>query len=173
MGPGAADQLTPAASAVLARAGCVVAAPRHANLAGTHPNVIPLKGIPETLDRVERELERGSVAILVSGDPGIYSLLPAIKRRWPGRALRVLPGIGSLQSLCAAAGETWDDAAILSGHGRPLTAARFLTVVERRRLTVLFCGGDRSPRWACEALAGAVGGSVSYTHLTLPTNSRV
>ena len=158
VGPGAADQLTPAASAVLARADCVVAAARHAGLAGAHPNIVLLKGIPETLDRVERELERGSVAVLVSGDPGIYSLLPVLKRRWPGRNVRVVPGIGALQSLCAAAGEAWDDAAILSGHGRPLTAARFLTVVERRRLTVLFCGGDRTPRWACEALAGAVGG---------------
>ena len=157
-GPGAEDQLTPAARAALARAGCVVAAARHAALAGAHPNVVPLKSIPETLDRVERELERGSVAVLVSGDPGIYSLLPVLKRRWPGRNVRVVPGIGSLQSLCAAAGEAWDDAAILSGHGRPLTAARFLTAVERRRLTVLFCGGDRTPRWACEALAGAVGG---------------
>ena len=158
VGPGAADQLTPAASAVLARAGCVVAAPRHAGLVGAHPNIVLLKGIPETLDRVERELERGSVAVLVSGDPGIYSLLPVLKRRWPGRNVRVVPGIGALQSLCAAAGEVWDDAAVLSGHGRPLTAARFLTAVERRRLTVLFCGGDRTPRWACEALAGAVGG---------------
>ncbi len=158
VGPGAADQLTPAASAVLARADCVVAAARHAGLAGAHPNIVLLKGIPETLVRVERELERGSVAVLVSGDPGIYSLLPVLKRRWPGRNVRVVPGIGALQSLCAAAGEAWDDAAILSGHGRPLTAARFLTVVERQRLTVLFCGGDRTPRWACEALAGAVGG---------------
>ena len=71
VGPGAADQLTPAASAVLARADCVVAAARHAGLAGAHPNIVLLKGIPETLDRVERELERGSVAVLVSGDPGI------------------------------------------------------------------------------------------------------
>ena len=30
--------------------------------------------------------------------------------------------------------------------------------VERGRLTALFCGDDHSPRWACEALAGAVGG---------------
>ena len=157
-GPGAADHLTPAAAAALARADCVVAAPRHAGLAGAHPNLVPMRNIPETLERMERELERGNVAVLVSGDPGIYSLLPALKRRWPDRALYVVPGIGSLQSLCAAAGETWEDAAILSGHGRPLSAARFLNAVERRRLTLLFCGGDRSPRWACEALAGAVGG---------------
>ena len=48
VGPGAADQLTPVASAVLARADCVVAAARHAGLAGAHPNIVLLKGIPET-----------------------------------------------------------------------------------------------------------------------------
>ena len=55
-GPGAEDQLTPAARAALARAGCVVAAARHAGLAGAHPNLVLLKSIPETLDREEREL---------------------------------------------------------------------------------------------------------------------
>ena len=158
VGPGAADQMTPAAAEAVPGAGCAVAAPRHLPLVAGHANVLTLGRFSETLDRVAEELERGTVAVLVSGDPGLYSLLPLLKRRFPTAPLRVLPGVSSLQSLCAAAGETWADAAILSGHGRPLTASRLLNAVERGRLTALFCGDECSPRWACEALAGAVGG---------------
>ena len=113
VGPGAADQMTPAAAEAVRSAGCAVAAPRHLPLVAGHANVLTLGRFSETLDRVAEELERGTVAVLVSGDPGLYSLLPLLKRRFPTAPLRVLPGVSFFQSLCAAAGETWFDAAIL------------------------------------------------------------
>ena len=155
VGPGASNQMTGAAVEALRSAGCVVAAPRHLSLCEGHPNVVALGDFGTTFARMEAE--RGSVAVLVSDDPGLYSLLPMLKRRFPDTPLRVLPGVSSLQCLCAVAGETWQDAVILSGHGRPLSAARFLNTVERNRLTLLLCGEERSPRWACTSLAGAVG----------------
>lgn len=155
VGPGAEDQVTLAVNDAIRAADCVVAAPRHLSLAEGHPNVIPLGGLRTTFERMEA-LD-GRVAVLVSGDPGLYSLLPLLKKRFPHVPLHVLPGVSALQILCAAVEETWQDAAVLSGHGRPLSAARFLNTVERSRLTVLFCGEDHSPRWACEKLAGAVG----------------
>ena len=94
--------------------------------------------------------ESGRVVILVSGDPGIFSLMPIIKKYYSG--ITVLPGISSLQALCAHAGETWHDAAILSGHGRPLKPGVFLNTVERNRITILFCDSNISPSWACEKL---------------------
>lgn len=95
----------------------------------------------------------GKILLLVSGDPGVFSLLPVIKRRYPGENIRVLPGISSLQAICANAGETWHDAAIISGHGRSLSAGKFLNTVERNRVTVLFCDKNISPSWACEKLS--------------------
>ncbi|MCR5346793.1 MAG: precorrin-6y C5,15-methyltransferase (decarboxylating) subunit CbiE [Fretibacterium sp.] len=155
VGPGAEEQTTSAVRAVIRVADCVVAAPRHLSLAEGHPNIITLGGFRTTFDKMEAQ--EGSVVVLVSGDPGLYSLLPLLMRHFPGVPLRVLPGVSSLQCLCAAVGETWQDAAVLSGHGRPLFAHRFLNTVERSRLTVLFCGEECSPRWACEKLSEAVG----------------
>lgn len=99
------------------------------------------------------ENESGKILILVSGDPGIFSLLPVIKKRYPDENITVLPGISSLQAICAKAGETWNNAAILSGHGRTLSAGKFLNTVERNRITVLFCDRNISPSWACEKSA--------------------
>ena len=99
------------------------------------------------------ENESGKILILVSGDPGVFSLLPVIKKRYPDENITVLPGISSLQAICAKAGETWHNAAILSGHGRTLSAGKFLNTVERNRITVLFCDRNISPSWACEKSA--------------------
>jgi precorrin-6Y C5,15-methyltransferase (decarboxylating) len=155
-GPGAECYMHRAAMDAMAAADCVVAPARHMPLASGHCNTIELRDFESTFNRMEAEA--GAVAVLVSGDPGLYSLLPLLKRRFPGVPLHVIPGISSLQSLCAAAGETWQDAAILSGHGRPLSTAKFLNTVERSGLTVLFCGNEWTPRRACELLNDAVGG---------------
>ncbi|MBR1673215.1 MAG: precorrin-6y C5,15-methyltransferase (decarboxylating) subunit CbiE, partial [Fretibacterium sp.] len=156
VGPGAADLVTPTVRRAILAADCIVAAPRHLPLTEGCSHVITLGDFKMALDQMEAE--EGQVLVLVSGDPGLYSLLPLLKRRFPNVPLRVLPGLSALQCLCAAVGETWQDAAVLSGHGRPLSAAKFLNTVERSRLTVLFCGEDRSPRWACERLVEAAGG---------------
>ena len=155
VGPGAEDQVTPAVREAIQGADCVVAAPRHLSLAKGHSNIIPLEDFRTTFERMKAQ--EGLVVVLVSGDPGLYSLLPLLKRHFPDVPVCVLPGISALQCLCAAVGETWQDAAILSGHGRPLSAAKFLNTVEHSRLTVLFCGKEYSPRWACEKMAEAVG----------------
>lgn len=160
IGPGAASQLTAEASAVIAAADCIVAAPRHSSLAAGHANLLTLRDFAETFEKMEAELEKGSVAVLVSGDPGMYSLLPLIRKKFTSAKLKVIPGIGALQSLCAETGESWNDAVILSGHGRRLSEARLLVVADRNNKTILFCGGDKTPGWACKTLAeNGVGGA--------------
>lgn len=170
VGPGSADQLTSAARETIRRAGLVVAAPRHRALADGHPNVAALGNFEETFDAIDAALEQGSVAVLVSGDPGVFSLLPLLKKRFPGDDLEAVPGVSSLQSLCAAARETWIDAAILSGHGRDLSEAKLLDAADQNGKTIFFCGPQWNPRRLCRLLADwdmnhlrlAVGERLSY-----------
>ena len=162
-GPGDPSQLTLAASETIARCRCAVAAPRHAGLAAKCAKLVPLRGFDETFAAIERELELGDVAVIVSGDPGIYSLMPLLKKRFPDAALEVLPGISSLQSLCAEAAETWESVKILSGHGRGISEAKVLTTVDRNRTTAFFCGTDKNPRWFCSLLASRGLGHVNVT----------
>lgn len=153
IGPGAASQLTAEASAVIGAADCIVAAPRHTALAAGHAKVLILRDFAETFEKMTAELEKGSVAVLVSGDPGMYSLLPLIRKKFGGARIKIIPGIGALQSLCAETGESWNDAVILSGHGRRLSEARLLVTADRNSKTILFCGGDKTPGWVCKTLA--------------------
>ena len=147
--------ITPEVQEALLRADVICASERFTSLIPEGRRYIPLKHIDESLTQIAHE--SGRVMILVSGDPGLYSLLPLVKRRFPDELITVLPGISSIQALCARVGESWSDAVILSGHGRNLNAGRFLNLVERNRLVILFCDKTHSPQWACERLSGISG----------------
>lgn len=139
----------------ISRAECVCASQRFMTLIPPGKRFIPLTNFAEAFAKIERE--PGQVIILVSGDPGLYSLLPLVKKHFPRESITVLPGVSSLQVLCARVRESWNDAVILSGHGRTLNFGSFLNLVERNRLVALFCDGVNSPRCVCEKLAGLHG----------------
>jgi precorrin-6y C5,15-methyltransferase (decarboxylating) CbiE subunit len=74
----------------------------------------------EALDAIERRLSLGPVAVLVTGDPGLYSLASLVIKRFGRDRCRVIPGVSSVQAAFARVGLTWEDATIVSAHkGRP------------------------------------------------------
>jgi len=164
VGPGSQKQLTFAASAAIKAADCVVAAERHMSLVSEHKNVIKLGYFEDTFKEIEEKLADGSVSVLVSGDTGAYSLAPSLVKRFRGMAeVTVVPGISSIQYLCAAAGEKWDDAVILSVHGRETSEANILDAVSENMRVIFFCGPDKTPQWLCGLLADNDLGCVSVT----------
>lgn len=160
-GPGGAAELTPAVREAIAASRAVAVAPRHRHLAAGHPNVIEMSDFKETFERLREELKAGDVSLLVSGDAGIFSLLPLIKKNFPDEDIVVLPGVSSLQSLCAKAGETWQDAVILSGHGRNIPDEKILDAAEHNRSVIFFCDAKKNPAWLCALLDSAGLGGVN------------
>ena len=152
-GTGAFLHLTPEVKKALEDAEIIIASSRFLNLLPDDKNFIDLKNFmafckdktpPPPLNNEK------NILILVSGDSGLYSLLPLVKKHFNN--IKVLPGLSSLQVLCAYACETWNDAKILSGHGRELNSGEFLNIVERNEKVILFCDKKISPKWACEKL---------------------
>lgn len=74
--------------------------------------------IPAVLDFIRTSLDEDDVVAMVSGDPGYYSLLDALRRTFPIRQIEVVPGIGSLQLAFARLALPWHGARLLSFHGR-------------------------------------------------------
>lgn len=99
-------------------------------------NAVAAKDI-ETILRTE---PAQSVVVAMSGDTGFYSgtkgLLPLIGDLEP----TVLPGVSSIQYFAAKAGTSWDDAQLLSVHGRPCNS---MTKIRRSPKTIHLVGGDR------------------------------
>lgn len=80
---------------------------------------IPITGdIPPVMAALRARLVDGDAVVMVSGDPGYYSLLDALRREFPSECLSVIPGISSLQFAFARLALPWHDADLLSFHGR-------------------------------------------------------
>ena len=64
------------------------------------------------------DLKKDKVVILVSGDPGFFSLAKILIKRIGIDNCTVIPGISSVQLAFARIGENWNDARFVSLHGR-------------------------------------------------------
>lgn len=128
IGPGHPDYVLPAAVRAVESARFLVGGSRALELF-THLNKdkkLIDRNLPEVLEYINDKCKQGSVAVLVSGDPGFYSLLSFLSKHIDSRNLRVIPGISSVQVAFAALKLPWQDAALLSLHGRPLEAIAHL-----------------------------------------------
>ena len=79
------------------------------------------------------------VVVAMSGDTGFYSgtkkLLPLLS----GAEVRVLPGISSVVYFCSRLGIGWDDAKLISAHGR---ACNYLAKIRKYPKVIALTGGD-------------------------------
>ncbi|MFD9443022.1 precorrin-6y C5,15-methyltransferase (decarboxylating) subunit CbiE [Streptomyces sp. NPDC060006] len=66
---------------------------------------------------------QGRVVVLASGDPGFFGIVRALAERFGAGRLDVRPGVSSVATAFARAGLTWDDAVVVSAHGRDLRTA--------------------------------------------------
>ncbi|SMD06175.1 precorrin-6y C5,15-methyltransferase (decarboxylating) subunit CbiE [Sporomusa malonica] len=120
IGPGSPDYVLPIASRTIAGARVLVGSKRALDTfasAGQITKVID-KDIKSVLDFIECQLAGQDVVVLVSGDPGFYSMLAALRNRFAAECITVVPGISSAQLAFARLAEVWQDAALISMHGR-------------------------------------------------------
>lgn len=89
--------------------------------AGTTPTRAVDGDLAAVLDAVAAE--RGTVGVLASGDPGFFGIVRALAARFGPPVLDVRPALSSVSLAFARLGLPWDDAMVVSAHGRPLAAA--------------------------------------------------
>lgn len=143
----------PGATAAVDTATVIIGARRHLAALGSSIACerIPYTTIGQLLDLVGDHLGRGShVCVLASGDPGFFGVVRIMGRFGP--AVAVHPAPSSVSLAFARAGLPWDDAVVVSAHGRPLEAA---AVAAAPKVAVL-TGPDTPPEAVGRALgAGA------------------
>lgn len=126
-GTGTGAPLVPEAVRALAGATLVVGARRHldgAVLAAGAGRVV-LGPLAPALDRIGKHLaEDGArVVVLASGDPGFFGIVRALAERFGAACLEVRPGAPSIAVAFARLGLPWDDAVVVSAHGRDVRTA--------------------------------------------------
>ncbi|MEV5339150.1 precorrin-6y C5,15-methyltransferase (decarboxylating) subunit CbiE [Streptomyces sp. NPDC052676] len=85
---------------------------------------IVLGPLGPALDAMEPYVEQGRpVVVLASGDPGFFGIVRALAERFGPERLDVRAGVSSVAAAFARVGLPWEDAVVVSAHGRePRTA---------------------------------------------------
>jgi precorrin-6Y C5,15-methyltransferase (decarboxylating) len=156
--------LSPRAETALATATLVAGARRHlaavsalapaparpAATANGRPRaqVIVLGELAPAVDAVAAH--DGDAVILASGDPGFFGIVRALRGR--GLTFTVLPAVSSVAMAFARAGLPWDDAVVVSAHGRDPRPA--LNVCRAHPKVAVLTGPGCGPADIGAALAG-------------------
>jgi precorrin-6B C5,15-methyltransferase / cobalt-precorrin-6B C5,C15-methyltransferase len=142
--------LAPEAAAVIAAASLVAGARRHLAAAG-----IPAAARQLEITRLDAALDgicqaAGPVAVLASGDPGFFGIVRSLRAR--GVQPGVIPAVSSVALAFARLGLDWDDALVLSAHGRdpgPVAAA----ALAHPKVAILTGPGESAAQLASGLLA--------------------
>lgn len=144
-GPGSAAHLTEEARQIISASAFIAGGPHQLRLAGNYASAAAETHtigavLDDTAAFISEKLKSGNVCVLTSGDPGCYSILPFLKKRF-GAGIVVVPGISSVQLLAARLAVPWEAWDLVSLHGRA-----FDLPAAPARPTLFFCDGSNTPQ---------------------------
>ena len=120
IGPGAEDFISPAARSAIENAKILVGGRRALNQFAANDQItFPITAdIAAAVDFIRIKVSTSDVVVMVSGDPGYYSMLDTLRREFDSGQLEVIPSISAMQLAFAKAKMPWHNATLLSFHGR-------------------------------------------------------
>lgn len=133
IGPGE-GYLTPRAEEAIERAEAFVGGKRALDLAPGGEK-LAITGHLEEIEKFIRERETSTIAVLTTGDPGLYSILRFLLSRFDPQEIEVIPGVSSVQLCFSRLRDTWEGAKIISLHGRSGEVER--EVEENKKVAIL------------------------------------
>lgn len=119
-GPGSKDYILPAALKRIKKSDCLIGARRLLDLfKDLGKEEIPIENrLRKIIPYIKKHKDKKKIAMLVSGDAGLYSLLERISQELGRDEYEVIPGVSAFQVAFARIGESWQEAKIISLHGR-------------------------------------------------------
>ncbi|MFJ3796256.1 precorrin-6y C5,15-methyltransferase (decarboxylating) subunit CbiE [Streptomyces sp. NPDC090088] len=117
---------------------------------------VVLGPLAPALDIVEEYVGKDRpVLVLASGDPGFFGIVRALAERFGADRLDVRAGVSSVAAAFARVGLPWDDAVVVSAHGRELRTA--VHVCRAHPKVAVLTGPGAGPAELGAALRDAVG----------------
>jgi precorrin-6B C5,15-methyltransferase / cobalt-precorrin-6B C5,C15-methyltransferase len=144
---------------LIRRADVVAVAPRLSEevrgLVQEGASVLPIAGDMTGIIAAIEEAERAgkSVTVVASGDPGLFGIGRALAERLGHDAVLIRPSASSVAVAFGHLGLPWDDATVVSAHGRPLVAA--VSALLGTQKAAVLTGPDVLPQLLGEALLAA------------------
>jgi cobalt-precorrin-7 (C5)-methyltransferase len=143
IGPGASEYLTKKALDTVKMSDYTVGSTRAIDLFDDVQNKIAFN-VKDLLDKLEEgvqlAVDGNTVSILSTGDPGFSGVLNTVLRisnekNFPKENIEVIPGISSLQLAAAKCHIQWDNANVMTFHGRE-NIEDILPVINNGKVTI-------------------------------------
>jgi len=178
IGPGGPGHMTRAALEAIAGSAVIIGGARNLESLDTAGKEVLNIGsdLENTVSYIKEKMKTGTVSVIVSGDPGFHSMLGYLKKNFSGDELNVIPGISPVQYLFSKICMTWEDAFLVSMHGREADAAE---IVRKHRKAAFLTDKKNTYQKIAASLAGSglgkcrmyVGADLSYPGERIITGS--
>lgn len=156
IGMGARDTLTFEAAAALDACDCMIGAKRMLEAVAreglpAYAEIAPAK----IAECIAAHPEHRRVAVVMSGDSGFFSGTKKLLPLLDGHRVRVIPGLSSMQVLCARLRTSWDDVRAISLHGREGSVVP--EVLKHGKVFALTDGADALKRVCADLVDAGLG----------------
>ena len=146
------DDLSPRLAAILNKARVLAGGSRHLDY---FPDLavrrlVLGRNLGDWLDQVARAAAEEPVAVLASGDPGFFGIAARLSEKLGRENVRVHPNVTAFQAAFARLGLPWQDAALVSLHGRDASA--LFPVVSFQDLIAVYTDNHHTPAWIAAQL---------------------
>ncbi|HEV7678287.1 MAG TPA: precorrin-6y C5,15-methyltransferase (decarboxylating) subunit CbiE [Candidatus Dormibacteraeota bacterium] len=149
--PSGMDAVDPRGRAAIDTATLLCGGQRHLDEVPSHGEErIVIGDVDACVERLRGRGPGEQAVVLATGDPLCFGMGATLVRRLGREQVTVVPATSSVQVAFARAGVPWDDARILSAHGRPL--APVVPHALDARTSAIFCGPDNPPQRVAQAL---------------------
>jgi len=150
MGP---EDLTAGHKSIIERADILVGGRRHLEQFNDIPaQKKPIgKDIDGIIEFVRAQSKLQKIVVLASGDPLFYGIGARMAGAFGARRVRIYPNISSVAAAYSRIKEPWNDAAIISLHGRKNDDPLFSALESKNKIAV-FTDPKKNPAWLAARL---------------------
>lgn len=145
IGPGDQGYLYPLAEKAIKEADLLIGGKRNlAEFAHLNKKTMAIdKSLKPIVEYIGDHYQEESIAVLASGDTGLFSIRAYLQKHLPQVPFKVLPGISSLQYLMAKENLNWNEMKIITLHGSD--KVNLCNTVAANPVTAIFTGGENTP----------------------------
>ncbi|ABR46314.1 precorrin-6y C5,15-methyltransferase (decarboxylating), CbiE subunit [Alkaliphilus metalliredigens QYMF] len=149
LGPGHQDYVLPIAKKRAQECNVLVGGKRNLNIfSDFEGEMIPIhQDLQGIVVEIKKRARTQQVGIIVSGDPGFYSMLTYLSKHFELEELEVIPGIGSIQYLFSRLKKPWQNTPFKSLHGR---GTDWVGILQKEKSIALLTDPEHNPQWIAE-----------------------
>jgi len=114
--------------------------------------IVAIKKFNETIEFIQKNIEKGDISLLASGDPLFYGIAPKIIDLFGEERVEVFPDLSCVQKGLSLIKKSWEALETLSFHGRSMNLKELIQKLSQKNLIAVLTDNQNSPKTIAEKL---------------------